>query len=167
MDQQPLRWLFPAALLLGTAGPGQAEPPLPARGDGKAEQIYALQSRWKQSVSGQPAAAPATPAGPAQPPGGTSRIQQPVTTTQGIGTSLLVPDGGSVRVGGLNQQSSGRRESGAPLAGKAPGIDRPVRNGGSGVGGSAGGTSVHVRIIDFAEEEERLRQEAARAAARK
>jgi hypothetical protein len=74
-------------------------------------------------------------------------LQRPAVTIQ---TSVSVPSGGSVLVGGYSSLSSGSRGFGPPLA---PG--RPFANSGQGYSASSQRIYLRARIIDLREEEER------------
>jgi hypothetical protein len=64
-------------------------------------------------------------------------------------TSVNVPDGGTVRLGGYSTMRDGRNEFGSP------GIGRPLRNVGYGRSISGSTIAVKARVIILAEEEER------------
>jgi general secretion pathway protein D len=72
-----------------------------------------------------------------------------------IQTTVAVPDGGSVNLGGSNQLSEGRNEFGTPGLGKLPYVGRGFRNVGSGRQTTSTRVNVRARIIDLREEEER------------
>ena len=66
----------------------------------------------------------------------TQFIQQPVITSVGVQTTVAVPDGGTVLMGGLKRLSEGRNEFGPPVLSKityssgprrAPGVYQPER----------------------------------------
>jgi type II secretory pathway component GspD/PulD (secretin) len=98
---------------------------------------------------------PSAFAGPSDPVILTQYIQQPATTVVGIGTTVMVPDGGTVLLGGLKYLSESRTEFGPPLLGKIPVLDRLFRN--VGYGRTTGSLLIMVtpRIIIQEEEEER------------
>jgi hypothetical protein len=77
---------------------------------------------------------------PAQQRPATS-VQLPTFSYFGISTSVLVPDRGSVYMGGVNRAQSGSRQFGAPLL--------PFGNRATGSSQSAMGSSVSVWIHDF------------------
>ncbi len=59
-------------------------------------------------------------------------LQQPTFTTINIQTTVSVPDGGTVLLGGLKTLSEGRSEYGPPILSKIPYIDRLFKNVGYG-----------------------------------
>jgi hypothetical protein len=73
----------------------------------------------------------------------------PTPLTLQAQTSVSVPDGGTVRLGGYSTMRDGRNEFGAP------GVGRPLRNVGYGRSISGSTIAVKARIIILAEEEER------------
>jgi len=89
--------------------------------------------------------------------GGAPVIFLPVPTlsTIQVQTSVSVPDGGSVTVGGYSSLSEGRSEFGVPGLGKIPYLGRGFRNVGSGRTAVYRRVSVSVRVIDLREEEYR------------
>jgi type II secretory pathway component GspD/PulD (secretin) len=58
----------------------------------------------------------------------TQFIQQPVFDTVTISTTVTVPDGGTVVLGGLKRFSEGRNEFGPPVLSKIPYLQRLFRN---------------------------------------
>jgi type II secretory pathway component GspD/PulD (secretin) len=86
----------------------------------------------------------------------TQFIQQPVTTTLSVQTTVLVPDGGTVLLGGLKRLSEGRNEYGPPILSKVPYVNRLFRNVGYGRQASSLLMMVTPRIIIQEEEEERM-----------
>ena len=79
----------------------------------------------------------------------------PATGSIAVGTTVNVPDGGSVLVGGDSSSAEGRNEFGAPVLGKVPYAGRAFRNVGYGRTVRSRSVTVGVRVIDLAEEEER------------
>jgi len=77
----------------------------------------------------------------------------PTFTTIRLQTTVTVPDGGSVTLGGYSQVSEGRTEFGVPVLGRVPYASRGVRNVGYGRETVSGRVSASVRIIDQREEE--------------
>ena len=82
------------------------------------------------------------------------RVTTAITATRGgtaisAQTSVSVPDGGTVRLGGFGSAHDGRKEFGAPGGG------RPLRNVGYGRSISGSTIAVKARVIILAEEEER------------
>jgi Flp pilus assembly secretin CpaC len=62
----------------------------------------------------------------------TQFFQQPVFNTVSVVTTVMVPDGGTVLLGGLKRLSEGRNEFGPPVLSKIPYLDRLFRNVGYG-----------------------------------
>jgi type II secretory pathway component GspD/PulD (secretin) len=85
----------------------------------------------------------------------TQYVQQPRTSSITISTTVMVPDGGTVVMGGLKRMSEGRLEFGPPVLSKIPYIDRLFRNVGYGRSGTSVLIMVTPRIIIQEEEEER------------
>jgi type II secretory pathway component GspD/PulD (secretin)/tetratricopeptide (TPR) repeat protein len=88
-----------------------------------------------------------------QPVPFTQFIQQPTFTTVQIQTTVSVPDGGTVLLGGLKLLNEGRNEFGPPVIGKIPYLDRLFRNVGYGKDTSSLLLMVTPRIIINTEEE--------------
>jgi Flp pilus assembly secretin CpaC len=82
-------------------------------------------------------------------------IALPTFSTISVQTTVSVPDGGSVTVGGYSSLSEGRSEFGVPVLGKVPYIGRGFRNVGYGRRAVSRRVSVSVRVIDLREEEYR------------
>jgi type II secretory pathway component GspD/PulD (secretin) len=82
-------------------------------------------------------------------------IQQPAISTITLSTTVNVPDGGTVLLGGLKTMSEGRNEAGPPILDKIPYLDRLFRNVGWGREGQSLMIMVTPRII-INEEEERI-----------
>jgi general secretion pathway protein D len=82
-------------------------------------------------------------------------VQSPVFTTIRVQTSVLVPDGGTVTLGGYSSMSENRTEFGAPILGKLPYVGRGFRSTNYGRDVSAIRVTATVRIIDIYEEEYR------------
>jgi type II secretory pathway component GspD/PulD (secretin) len=85
----------------------------------------------------------------------TQFVQLPVFTTVGVMTTVAVPDGGTVLLGGLKRLSEGRNEYGPPVLSKIPYINRLFKNVGYGRETDSLLMMVTPRIIVQAEEEER------------
>jgi len=83
-------------------------------------------------------------------------LQQPVTSTITVSTTVMVPDGGTILVGGLKTMSEQRREFGPPILSKIPYINRLFRNQSYGKSASSLLFMVTPRIIINEEEEEKL-----------
>src|SRR6202008_1309613 len=62
----------------------------------------------------------------------TQFIQQITTDTLSVETTAVVPDGGTVLLGGLKRLSEGRTEFGPPILSKIPYLNRLVKNVGYG-----------------------------------
>ncbi|MBY0523190.1 MAG: hypothetical protein K2R98_07315 [Gemmataceae bacterium] len=90
-----------------------------------------------------------------QPVPFTQFIQQPTFTSVTIQTTVSVPDGGTVLLGGLKLLNEGRNEFGPPVLSKIPYINRLFKNVGYGRDTSSLLIMVTPRIIINAEEEER------------
>lgn len=85
----------------------------------------------------------------------TQYIQQPIFNIMSVQTTVSVPDGGTVVLGGLKTLSEGRNEFGPPILSKIPYLNRLFRN--TGYGREAQNTLILVtpRIIINREEAER------------
>ena len=127
-------------------------------------QIMPCRAVWMVTVLAAVAMVPAARAqGPGRPPRGPvynagralrpAFVVVPTFTTIRLQTSVTVPDGGSVTLGGYSQVSEGRTEFGAPVLGRVPYLGRGVRNVGYGRETVSGRVSASVRIIDLREEE--------------
>ena len=86
----------------------------------------------------------------------TQTVQQPVQEVISIQTSVSVPDGGTVLLGGIKRLKEGRNMAGVPILNKLPYINRLFKN--SGVGRETDSLMMMVtpRIIIQEEEEELL-----------
>jgi type II secretory pathway component GspD/PulD (secretin) len=85
----------------------------------------------------------------------TQLIQQPVVNTINITTTVSVPDGGTVVMGGLKRLSESRSEYGPPILSKIPYINRLFKNVGYGRSSESLLIMVTPRIIIQEEEETR------------
>ncbi|WP_250846819.1 type II secretory pathway, component PulD [Aquisphaera insulae] len=83
-------------------------------------------------------------------------LQLPQTNTTFVNTTVTVPDGGTVLLGGVKRLNEERREFGVPVLSKTPWIDRLFRNVGIGRVSSSLMLMVTPRIIIIEEEEEKL-----------
>jgi type II secretory pathway component GspD/PulD (secretin) len=83
----------------------------------------------------------------------TQFIQQPIIQSVTINTTVAVPDGGTVLMGGLKRLSEGRNEFGPPILSKIPFIDRLYKNVGYGREAESLLIMVTPRIIINEEEE--------------
>jgi type II secretory pathway component GspD/PulD (secretin) len=91
-----------------------------------------------------------------QPVPFTQFLQQPAFSNVAVNTTVNVPDGGTVLLGGLKRMSEGRNEFGPPVLSKIPYIDRLFKNVGYGRETESLMMMVTPRII--INEEEELRQ---------
>ena len=83
-------------------------------------------------------------------------VQLPTFQVISVNTTVSVPDGGTVLLGGIKRLSEGRNEFGVPLLSKVPYIDRLFRNVGIGRTSTSLMMMVTPHIIIQEEEEERL-----------
>ncbi len=83
-------------------------------------------------------------------------VQLPTFQFVSVTTTVSVPDGGTVLLGGIKRLSEGRQEFGVPLLSKVPYINRLFRNVGIGRETNSLMMMVTPRIIIQEEEEERL-----------
>jgi type II secretory pathway component GspD/PulD (secretin) len=83
----------------------------------------------------------------------TQMMQQPVTTVLSVGTTVSVPDGGTVLMGGLKRLSEARSEYGPPIISKIPILNRLFKNVAYGRDTESLMIMVTPRIIIQAEEE--------------
>lgn len=83
-------------------------------------------------------------------------LQQPSFESLSVSTSVSVPDGGTILIGGLKRMTEQRREFGPPILSKIPYVNRLFRN--QSFGREANNIIIMVtpRIIIAEEEEERL-----------
>ncbi len=91
-----------------------------------------------------------------QATGISTQIQLPVTSVTNVSTTVTVPDGGTVLLGGVKRLREERREFGVPILAKTPLINRLFRNIGIGRQTSSLMLMVTPRIIILEEEEARL-----------
>lgn len=82
-------------------------------------------------------------------------LQQPTFTTISVNTTVTVPDGGTVLMGGLKTMKEGRNEFGPPILSKIPYLSRLVKNTSYGRETSSMMIMVTPRIIINEEEETR------------
>lgn len=90
-----------------------------------------------------------------QPVPFTQFLQQPTFNSISVNTTVNVPDGGTVLLGGLKRLSEGRNEFGPPILSKIPYIDRLFKNVGYGRETTSLLMMVTPRIIINEEEEAR------------
>ncbi len=87
---------------------------------------------------------------------GSATIQQPVTAIVSVQTTVSVPDGGTVLLGGVKRLREGRTMQGVPILNKLPYISRLFKNTGVGRETESLMLMVTPRIIIQEEEEELL-----------
>lgn len=83
-------------------------------------------------------------------------IQLPTQRIVGVGTTVSVPDRGSVYLGGIGQSQTGTDSRGVPLFGKVPLVDRLFRNRTIGSSTGSSGLAVNVMIHDMNEMDQAL-----------
>jgi general secretion pathway protein D len=83
-------------------------------------------------------------------------VQLPTFSFVTVTTTVSVPDGGTVLLGGIKRLSEGRNEFGVPILSKLPYINRLFKNVGIGRETQSLMMMVTPRIIIQEEEEERL-----------
>lgn len=83
-------------------------------------------------------------------------IQLPQQTQTNLATTVTVPDGGTVLLGGVKRMREERKEFGVPILAKTPLIDRLFRNVGIGRRTDSLMMMVTPRIVILEEEEARL-----------
>lgn len=86
----------------------------------------------------------------------TVTVQQPVVETVTVNTTVSVPDGGTVLLGGVKRLREGRNMSGVPILNKIPYVSRLFKNTGVGRETESLMLMVTPRIIIQEEEEELL-----------
>ena len=80
-------------------------------------------------------------------------VQQPVLATTNVNTTVSVPDGGTILLGGIKRMSEGRTERGVPILSKIPYVNRLFKNTAIGRVTSTLMMTVTPRIIIQEEEE--------------
>jgi type II secretory pathway component GspD/PulD (secretin) len=90
-----------------------------------------------------------------QPVPFTQFLQQPAINTINVNTTVNVPDGGTVLMGGMKRLSEGRNEFGPPILSKIPYVNRLFKNVGYGRETESLLMMVTPRIIINEEEEQR------------
>lgn len=88
-------------------------------------------------------------------------VQLPTIHNTGVSTTVLVPDRGSMLLGGINRSSSGSVTSGVPGLSHIPGANRLFKNRAIGSSSGAMNMSVNVFVHDLREMDEALLAEAA------
>jgi len=91
---------------------------------------------------------------------GNITVQQPVVESVIVQTTVSVPDGGTVLLGGIKRLREGRNEAGVPILGQIPYISRLFKNTGVGRETESLMLMVTPRIIIQEEEEELLESSA-------
>ncbi len=91
---------------------------------------------------------------------GNITVQQPVVERILVQTTVSVPDGGTVLLGGIKRLREGRNEAGVPILGQIPYISRLFKNTGVGRETESLMLMVTPRIIIQEEEEELLESSA-------
>ncbi len=87
---------------------------------------------------------------------GTTTLQQPVVEVVSVTTTVSVPDGGTVLLGGIKRLREGRNMAGVPILNKIPYVSRLFKNTGVGRETESLMLMVTPRIIIQEEEEELL-----------
>jgi general secretion pathway protein D len=82
-------------------------------------------------------------------------VSAPVFTNISVSTTVTVPDGGTVTLGGYSRVSESRTESGPPVLSSLPYANRAFRNTAYGRDIVTGRVTASVRVIDLREEEYR------------
>ena len=83
-------------------------------------------------------------------------VQQPIIATTSVLTTVSVPDGGTVLLGGVKRLSESRNMAGVPILNKIPYLSRLFKNTGVGRETSSLMLMVTPRIVILEEEEELL-----------
>jgi len=89
-------------------------------------------------------------------------VQLPTFSFTGVGTTVVVPDGGSALLGSISRSSYGTVSRGVPVLSGVPGVNRLFNNQASGYSVQKGSIRVHARIIDLVEMDQEVLAEAAR-----
>ena len=89
-------------------------------------------------------------------------VQLPTIESFGFDSTVLVPDGGSMFLGGVSRAAAGRTSRSVPFLGGIPGVGRAFRNQGIGRDLSSSTGRVHVQIISLREMEKRILAEGRR-----
>lgn len=87
-------------------------------------------------------------------------IQQPVVRQFGVQTAVLVPDGGTISLGGINRSAVGSIQVGVPGLGNIPFLGRGFRGGAIGWNQSVHQSSLSVQVISMKELEQQILQQA-------
>lgn len=92
-------------------------------------------------------------------------VQLPTFNFTTVNTTVMVPDGGSVTLGGIDRIAEGSVERGTPLFGKIPFVNRLFKNKGIGRNVSSSRIRAEAKIIIFDELEDELMNQASQARA--
>ncbi len=88
-------------------------------------------------------------------------IQQPTVTRFSVNSPVMVPDGGSMHMGGITYSGSGRTSRGVPGLSNIPYLSRLFRNQAIGKESTARNQRVFVKVISLREMEEDMMAQAA------
>ena len=88
-------------------------------------------------------------------------IQQPTVTRFNVNSAVMVPDGGSMHMGGISYSGSGRTSRGVPGLSNIPYLSRLFRNQSIGKVSAARNQRVFVKVISLREMEEDMMGQAA------
>ena len=88
-------------------------------------------------------------------------VQLPTFQVFSIGTTVVIPDRGSMYLGGVNRASFGSSTRGVPGFGKIPGVGRLFTNRGIGSEVSSAGVHASATIMDLEELDKSVLAEAA------
>ena len=91
-------------------------------------------------------------------------IQLPTVNSFNVRTTVMVPDGGQMLLGGVNRGSSGGISEGVPGLSNVPGVNRLFKNRGIGRQIGSSTASVTARVISLQETEAQVMAEANRRA---
>lgn len=89
-------------------------------------------------------------------------VQLPSFGQTGVSTTVVVPDRGSAYLGGVQRGAMGSRTQGVPLLGNVPGAGPLFRNRAAGSSLAGSSFTAHATIIDLAEMDRELLNEASR-----
>ena len=89
-------------------------------------------------------------------------LQLPTVRVFNVRTVVMVPDGGTMYLGGVNRSAVGRTTRSVPFLGNVPMLNRLFKNTGIGGDTSASGTAVRAQIIIMEEVEAEVMREARR-----
>ena len=89
-------------------------------------------------------------------------VQQPTVRFFNLNSAVAVPDGGTIRLGGVNRSQSGSISRGVPLLSGIPGLNRGFRNQAFGRSTTSSQATAKADIIIFSELEAEVMAEARR-----